>query len=233
MKVKSPSFASDFFPLNENDQYIYAHREGSVEGIVTITVKNVKQVAEGRQFNFLWQGEYNDRIQTNILSSKGILFCMNKHLVGEVPLKVIREFSPPLLMIPSELGKNISSSAIQSIYDYEGNLIDKERIEANISFVGFEDIAVEAGKFKCIHFFVRHNYRDAAENSKKMHIYNFWLAPGLGFVKFMHTFIPLQNLRYIRAGEKTIMNRYCGPFTEVFKLKKAVIAGKTWESDAE
>lgn len=226
LKSKNTYPISKYFPLNENDKYIYMHHEGIEDGIVTITVKNVNKVDKGKQFDFLWQGKYNDRIQTLILTSEGIIFHKNKHLAGEIPLKVIRTFSPPLLMIPSELKKKISLSTVQSIYDFEGNLLEKEKIEADISFVGSEDVSVEAGKFKCLYFFIRHNYKDALGNSKNMHTYNFWIAPNIGIVKFIHTFIPFVHMEYIRPEEKDIMNRYSSSFVAVYELKKAIIGTK-------
>lgn len=217
---------STYFPLNEDDKYTYIHYEGIEKGIVTKTVKNVRQRMGKKKFSFYWQGKYNDRVQTFLLTSQGMLLYMNKHLVGKVPLKVIRKYSPPLLMIPSQLKKNIFLSTIQSIYDYEGNIIDREKIEANISFVGAEDIIVEAGKFRCLHFFIRHNYKDHSGNSKHMHTYDFWIAPGAGVVKEVHTFIPFLYIKYISSEQKTINNRYSGSFVEVLELKKAIVGGK-------
>lgn len=217
----------EYFPLNENDIYTYQHHEGIEKGIVTIAVKNVRQIDSGKQFNFLWQGKYNERIQTFQSTPRGIVFYENRHLAGEPPLKVIRTFKPPLLMIPSQLKKNIFVSTIQTVYDYGGNLIDKENIEAEISFAGEEDVTVGAGEFRCLHFFIRHNYRDASGNSKHMHTYNFWIAPGVGIVKFIHAFIPFLYVKYINPADKTIMNRYSSSFVERFELVKAVIGGKT------
>lgn len=212
-----------YFPLNEGDRYIYRHREGPEEGIVTITVKNVKQLNSSKQFDFLFQGKYNDRIQTYRLTRTGLLFYRNKHLVGEVPMKVIREFFPPLLMLPYQLKKNIAFNAIEDVYDYDGKLIDKEKIEGGVSFVGFEEVNVEAGKFRCLHFFVRLNYEDYSGNSKHMHAYNFWVTPGLGYVKVSHAFVPFLYITYIKPEDKNIMNRYSEPFVETFELKAATI----------
>ena len=87
---------SKYFPLNTNDKYIYDHYEGGERGDVSITVKNVKQLGKEKYFNFFWQGKYNDRIQSVKLSPRGIIFCNNRHLVGQIPLKVIRKLTPPL-----------------------------------------------------------------------------------------------------------------------------------------
>lgn len=215
---------SGYFPLNENDKYIYTHREGAEEGVLSITVKNVKKTAKGKQFDFLWEGKYNDRLQTLLLTSRGIELCKNVHLVGQVPMKVIRIATPPLLMIPSNLKRNNVSFSMQPAYTYEGKLLYTEKVEVEISFVGIEEVTVEAGKFKCIHFFARHNYKDEVGNSKHMHTYDFWIAPNVGFVKFVHTFVPFMYIRYIKPNEKTIMNRYHCFFVEVIlELKKAII----------
>jgi hypothetical protein len=218
---------SEYFPLNENDKYIYNNLEGAEEGIVTITVKNIKESGKEKQFDWLWEGKYNDRLQTHKVTFRGIVFCKNKHLAGEVPMRVVRVLSPPILMFPSRLERNIRLSSVQSIYTYEGKFLDGERIEADISFVGFEDVAVEAGKFKCIHFFVRHNYKDSEGRSKHMHTYNFWIAKGVGIVKYIHTFTPFLYIRKIKPEEKTIMNRYGEGFIAFFELKKAIIGGKS------
>ncbi len=215
-----------YFPLNENDQYIFQHNEGPESDIVTITVKNVRHKISGTEFDFLFKGQYNDRVQASKLTARGLLFCKNKHLVGQVPLKVIREFSPPILLLPYSLAKNISFNSAECIYDYDGKLIGKEKIEAIASFVGFEEVEVGAGKFKCRHFFVKLNYEDKFGNSARMHAYNFWVVPGLGYVKVIHTYTPFTYFTYLKPEDKTIMNRYNSPFTELFELKKAVIAGK-------
>ena len=233
LKIETKTYPiSEYFPLNENDKYTYVHHEGIEEGIVTIIVKNVKQLKNTKQFNYLWQGKYNDRLQTFRLTSKGMILCDNKHLAGEIPMKVVRTFSPPLLMIPSRLKRNISLSAIQLIYDYEENLIDKEKIEAEISFIGTEHVTVEAGAFKCLHFFVRHNYRDTSGNTRHMHTYNFWIAHKIGIVKFIHTFIPFLYVEHIKPEQKTIMNRYARPFIATFELKRAVIGEEIIGFDA-
>ena len=227
--TKTNNTLKPYFPLNENDQYVYQHEEGPESSIVTITVKNVKHISDGTEFDFLFQGQYNDRIQTSRLTAKGLLFCRNKHLVGQVPMKVIREFSPPILLLPYKLEKSIAFESSENVYDYDGKLIDKEKIEAIVSFVGFEEVNVEAGRFKCRHFFVKLNYEDQLGNSTRMHAYNFWVVPGLGYVKVVHTYTPFASFayfNYIKPEDKTIMNRYNSPFTELLELKKAVIAGK-------
>ncbi|MCK9603503.1 MAG: hypothetical protein M0R66_04010 [Candidatus Omnitrophica bacterium] len=217
---------SEYFPLNENDKYTYNHHEGGEERIVTITVKDVQKTNEGKQFNFLWEGKYNDRIQALSLSARGIFLRRNEHLVGEFPMRSIRTCVPPMVMIPPKL-ENITLAPINYwTYDLKGDLREKEKIEESISFAGFEDVNVEAGKFKCIHFFERHNYKDELNNSKHMHIYDFWIAPNVGIVKFVHAFIPFMYMRYISPDKKTIMNRYSGFFVEIFELKKADIGGK-------
>jgi len=215
-----------YFPLNENDQYTYQHNEGPESDIVTITIKNVKRIGNEAEFEFLFQGQYNDRVQTSRLTPQGLFFCRNKHLVGQVPQKVIREFSPPILLLPYKLDKNIFFNTAENIYDYDGKLIDKEKIEAIVSFVGFEEVKVEAGRFKCRHFFVKLNYEDKFGNSVRMHAYNFWVVPGIGYVKVIHTYTPFVYLTYIKPEDKTLMNRYNSPFTELLELKKAVIGGK-------
>jgi len=222
LKLKNSYSINEYFPLNEGDKYIYSHHEGAERDVVTITVKNVRQTDEGKQFSLLFQGKYNDRIQTWILTSEGMKLCRNKHLVGKVPLKTIREFLPPLLMIPSRLKKSIFLSTIQSIFDYKGNLIEKENIEAEISFVGIEDVVVEAGEFKCIHFFIKNIYKNETGKSKLMHIYNFWIAPGVGYVKTIHAFVPFVYAEYVSPQKKDIMNRYNSSFVEVLELKEAV-----------
>jgi hypothetical protein len=215
-----------YFPLNENDTYTYDHREDVESDTVKIIVEGVKQTSEGKRFTFLWKGKYNDRKQLNILTSRGIIFYQNEHLVGQAPLRVIRMMTPPLLMIPSELRKSIFTSTIQNIYDVNGKYIDKEKIEAEINFVGFEEVKTGAGNFKCIHFFIRHNYKDPSGKSIHMHTYNFWIARDIGIVKLIHTFTPFLYNNFFRPEDKTIMNRYGEPFTAYFELKKAVIGGK-------
>ncbi len=215
-----------YFPLNENDTYIYEHREGIETDTVKIIVGDVKQTSAGKQFTFLWKGKYNDRKQLNMLTSKGIIFYKNEHLVGEVPLKVIRILEPPLLMIPSKLKKSIFISTIQNIYDVNGKYIDKEKIDAEINFVGIEDISTGAGNFKCIHFFIKHNYKDSSGKSIHMHTYNFWIAPDIGIVKLIHTFTPFLYSNFFKPEDKTIMNRYSESFAAYFELKKAVINGR-------
>lgn len=217
---------SEYFPLHENDKYIYTHQEGIEQGIVTISVKEIKQIGKTKEFSWLWQGKYNDRLQMLKLTPKGIVLCKNIHLAGEVPMKVTRILSPPILMIPAQLGKNILFNSLQSIYTNEGKFLEAEKIEADISFVGNEEVSVEAGKFRCIHFFVRHNYKDAVGNSKQMHTYNFWITKGVGIVKFIHTFTPFLCVKKIKPEEKTIMNRYDGGFKAFFELKRTIIGGK-------
>jgi hypothetical protein len=222
---------SRYFPLNTNDKYIYDHYEGDERDIVSITVKNVKKAGREKSFQFFWQGRYNDRIQSLKLSPQGITFYSNRHLVGQPPLKVIRKLSPPLLMIPARLSRLMTTSAVQSIQGLNGKLIGKENIRANISFIGYEDIKVKAGNFRCIHFSVTHTYKDSSKNSIQMHTYNFWIAPGVGIVKFIHAFIPFIYVKYIPPGEKNIMNRYSGPFEAIFDLREALIKGKTIAND--
>jgi len=218
---------SGFFPLNTNDRYIYDHYEGAEKGMVSITVKNVKNAGKEKFFNFFWQGRYNDRIQSLKLSPQGIILYSNRHLVGQIPLKVIRKLSPPLLMIPSRLSRFVTSSSVQSICDLDRRSIGEEKINADIHFLGFEDINVKAGNFRCIHFSITHTYKDGSQNSIQMHTYNFWIAPGVGIVKFIHAFTPFIYVKYIPPGEKDIMNRYSGPFVEIFDLREALIKGKT------
>lgn len=217
----------EYFPLNESDKYTYIHHEGAEAGEVTITIKNVIQRKSTKQFDFLWGGKYNDRVQTDMLvEGEGLKHCLNKHLVGKVPLKVVRRISPPLVMIPAQLKTNMRGFCEQDIFDYDGKLLAKETIEANVSFMGFEEVKTNAGNFNCLHFFVTHNYRDASGLSFQMHTYNFWIAKGVGLVKQIHTFIPLVFIDFIAPEDKTIMNRYNTSFCEIFELKKAVIAGK-------
>ena len=222
---------SRYFPLNTNDKYTYDHYEGNEKDIVSITVKNVKKAGREKFFEFFWQGRYNDRIQSLKLSPQGIIFYSNRHLVGQVPLKVIRKFSPPLVMIPSRLSRFMITSTVQSIRGLGGKLIGKENIRSNISFLGYEDIKVKAGNFRCIHFSVTHTYKDGFQNSLQMHTYNFWIAPGVGLVKFIHAFIPFIYVKYIPPDQKDIMNRYSGPFVEIFDLREALIKGKTIASN--
>ncbi len=218
---------SKYFPLNENDTYIYNHRDGTAEELLTITVKNVKSLADGRQFDFLWQSKLCNRSQTLKLSPGGLELCEDRFLAGTVPMKSVRIPSPPLLMIPSILKKGISLSSIQPVYTFEGKLLYTEEVEEGLSFVGTEEITVEAGKFRCLHFFTRHNYKDESGNSKHAHTYDFWIAPGIGLVKFVHSFVPFMYLRYVGPGEKGVMNRYDYFFVEVLELKNAKIGSTT------
>lgn len=208
------------FPLNVGDKYTYIHHEDSEKNTVTITVTSVKAAGSGKQFDFLWQGKFNDRIMTNTLTREGIMFNSNRQLTGEVPHKVVRVFSPALLMLPS-YRSGAEAVSVQSIYDYEGNLLGKERVEAVISYIGSEKLHVQAGDFPCEHFFIRNTYKDDAGLSKHMHTYDFWVAEGAGFVKMIHAFVPLANFEYNRPEEKTLMNRYRGTFIEVFELEQA------------
>jgi len=59
-----------------------------------------------------------------------------------------------------------------------------------------------------------------------MHIYNFWIAPNVGIVKFIHTFIQFKYIQYLAPEAVNLMNRYNGTFVEIFDLKKAIIDGK-------
>jgi len=217
---------SEYFPIAENNLYVFVHKEGKDVGLVNITVKNVKKNKQGLSFDFYWQGKYNDRIQKLLLSSAGIFLDENKHLVGEVPLKVIRRYSRPILMIPSGMEKSIYYRNAQLIYNYDHTLIAKEDIEGHASFVGVEKISTPAGVFTCRHYFLAHIYKDASGNSMLMHVYNFWLAKGVGHVKMSHIFTHLDYYQSVETGEKTIMNRYSAPFVEMLELKKAVIQGK-------
>lgn len=61
---------SRYSPLNEVDRYVYFHYEDSDEDLVTITVKNVRNIGQIKQFDFLWQGKYNDRMQTSKFTSE-------------------------------------------------------------------------------------------------------------------------------------------------------------------
>ncbi len=217
---------SGFFPLNTNDCYIYDHYEGVEKGVASITVKNVRKEGKEKFFNFFWQGNYNDRIQYLKLSAAGLILLSNRHLVGRAPLRVIRKFSPPLLMIPSRLNKCKSVYTAQLIYDWDAKLIGREDINANIRFVGTENVSVGAGSFRCLHFRSIHNYTDSSKNSIQMHTYDFWLAYGVGVVKFIHTFVPFIYIEHIPLEQKNIMNRYSDSFAEVFELKEASIKGK-------
>ncbi len=212
-----------YFPLNEGDKYVYLYHEDAESDIVSITVQNVFDGNLGRQFDFLWRGKYHDRLMTNVRTPAGILFFQNQQLTGQVPHKVIRRFSPPLLMLPSQMNPNQFSFSVQSIYDYQGNLLDKEAVEAGITYLGKEMVQSAAGDFLCLHFFVRHTYRDLKGVSKHMHTYDFWIAQGVGFVKMVHTFIPFTHIEYRKPEEKTLMNRYRGSFVEVLELKEAMI----------
>lgn len=216
----------NYFPLNENDIYIFSLREGSEVNSITITVKNVKQMGKTKEFEFLWSGKYNDRAQLFRSTPDGIVFLENKHLVGEPPLKSIRTHSPPLMMIPYRLKRNVLLSSVLSTRDYKGHLLEQHKIEAEIAFLGLEEVSVEAGRIKCHHFFVHHNYKDMKGKSQFMHTYNFWVAPGIGFVKFIHTFIPFHQTNYINPADKNIMNRYENPFVSLYELKEAIIGGK-------
>lgn len=227
LKIRNVYIISQYFPLNENDKYTYIHHEGIERGITTITVKNIRKTIEGKQFDWLWEGKYNDRIQTHLLTSKGMIFCRNEHLVGGEPLRSVRICNPPLVMIPSQLKKNSSFFTLFLTYSLKGKLLNKENIEANISFIGKEDIKIKAGEFKCLHFFISHDYKDILSgNSIHRHTYDLWIAPGVGIVKFIHTFVPFIYVRYFRPEEKTIMNRYNSSFVEYFELKNAIIGGK-------
>lgn len=217
----------EYFPLNENDKYIYIHHEGVEVGEVTITVKNVIRKKRTKQFDFFWGGKYNDRVQTHMLvQGEGIKFCLNKHLVGKPPLKVVRRISPPLVMIPAKLGKKMPGFCEQDIFDYDGRFLAKETIEASSSFMGTEEVKAEAGSFNCLHFFVTLNFRDASGLNFQMHTYNFWIAKGVGIVKEIHTFVPFIYYDSYAPKDKTIMNRYNMAFCEILELKNAVIAGK-------
>lgn len=216
-----------YFPLNGNDKYVYSHQEGPEDMLLTITVKNVKQISNRiKQFEFLWSGKYNDRIQIFRESPDGISLCENKHLVGEPPLKTIRTLSSPLIMLPYAFRNSKFANTTMSTFDNQGNLVEWDKIESEISFVGHEEVTVEAGKFKCSHFFVRHDYKDKNGNSRQMHTYNFWVAPGLGFIKFMHIFVPFRKTNYVEPAQKNIMNRYSNPFVSLYELKEATISGK-------
>jgi len=215
-----------FFPLETGDKYIYDHSEGGERDTVSVTVKNVQSRRGEKTFNFFWQGKYNDRIQSLKLSKEGLIILANRHLVGQVPLKVIRTFLPPVVMIPSCTKRFMKFRTVQPIYDLDGKLIERENISGEICFVGVEHVNLPAGDFRCLHFFSRHNYKDRKRNSIHMHTYNFWVAPGIGIVKAIHSFVPFVYINYIGPGQKTIMNRYSGFFFEVMELKKAYIGGK-------
>jgi len=101
----------------------------------------------------------------------------------------------------------------------------REEIEVLVSFVGKEDVNVEAGKFKCLHFFSRHNYKDALDNSIYMHTYDFWIAKGIGIIKMIHTFVPFQHIEYFKPEERPF-SRYSTIFSGVFELKDAFINGR-------
>ncbi len=216
-----------YFPVQENNEYVYNRKEGSDNDVITIKIKNVESGYRRKHFYFYWEGsKYNARIQEYILDTRGLFFCQNKHLTGEVPLKVIRELSPPLLMLPSRLIRSTTLASMQTISDYDGNLIAKEKIQAEVSFLGSEKVSVEAGNFQCLNFSVRHNYKNKEGNSIHMHTYNYWIADGVGIVKFVHTFIPFHYERYIKPEDKTLMNRYSGFFVEAYELKKANVGGR-------
>lgn len=215
-----------YFPLNENDKYIYNYHEGIVESVLNLEVKNVKELDNGKQFNFYWHGKDNNRMQTFFLTSRGLLFYRNEHLEGDPPLRAIRIYSPPVVMMPSNLQRQSFLTTEQLIYDCEvkGKLIGKEKIEALVSFVGKEEVSVRAGKFKCLHFFIRHNYKDALGNSIQMHTYDFWIAEGIGIIKMIHAFIPFRNIEYFKPEERPF-SRYTTIFSEVSELKEAIIKG--------
>ncbi len=217
---------SDYLPLNEGDVYLYAHHEGAESGDVTIRVANVEKRTEGKMFDLVWSGKYSDRVITNLLTDRGDFLVKNRHLVGEVPLKVIRKLNPPIVMIPGFFSKSFSMDTVSESRDYGGNLVEVEKIAMQTSFIGAEEIVVPAGKLKTLHFFVRHTYKDKDGNSKQMHTYDFWISSGVGIVKQIHTFTPFWYWNYIRPEDKTIMNRYSTSFVEVLELKNARIAGK-------
>ena len=129
-------------------------------------------------------------------------------------------------MIPAQLKRSITTSAVQSIHSLDGKLIGEEYITANIHFIGVEDVSVEAGRFACLHFSITHNYKDSSQRSIQKHTYEFWIAQGIGIVKFIHTFVPFIYIRHIGPEEKNIMNRYGDSFEEIFELKEARIKGK-------
>jgi len=129
-------------------------------------------------------------------------------------------------MIPSRLNRCRDIYTAQLIYDLDARLIGREDINANICFVGIENVSVGAGNFSCLHFRAIHNYKDSFQNSIQMHTYNFWVAHGVGIVKFIHTFVPFIYIEYIPPGQKNIMNRYSGSFVERFELKEALIKDK-------
>ncbi len=216
-----------YFPLNENDKYVYSHQEGAENDLMTITVQNVRKIDQITRFEFIWSGKYNDRIQELVSAENGIMLCVNKHLIGEVPLKTVRRLLSPLMMLPYRLSrKTVFSTSVMETNDYNGNFVERDNITDEVSFVGKEEVLVEAGKFKCYHFFVRHNYKDDSGNSRQMHTYNFWVAPGVGIVKFIHIFVPFHQVKYVSPEEKNIMNRYSNPFVSLYELKEAFIAGK-------
>ncbi len=231
IKVDYP--VEDYFPINENNQYSYNYRVDDIETTVTMDVDGVRQTAGAKQFSFSWKGKYNDRIQTFALSPKGLFLVKNQHLRGEFPMKSTRILSPPLLMIPARLKRNILISSFQAIYDDRGNFRYDEKIEGDVSFLGPEDIDVPAGRFKCLHFCIRHNYRDGSGNSTQMHTYNIWISRNAGIVKFIHTFAPFVHMEYIKPEEKHLMNRYNTSIYEVYELREAMVNGIKVRNNAQ
>jgi len=217
---------SEYLPLHENDVSVYLHHEGVEKGIVKITVKNVQPGPHGTKFDFFWEGKYSDRITTCLLTREGLKLVENKHLVGQVPLKVVRKYSPATMMIPAHFNKTAFSITNHLIYDYDSRFLDQEQIESLVSFVGKEKVTLIAGNFECLHFFIRHLYKNKNGESIHMHTYDFWIAPGAGVVKQIHTFIPFVYIQYISPEDKTINNRYNASFVEVLELIKANIGGK-------
>ncbi len=220
-KINDAYQVEEYFPLNNDDVYVYSQHEGPESGEVIVRVENVRKTVQGKEFDFVWSGQYNDRVMSLLLNSRGISFRENS-----IPSKVKRTFSPGFpVMIPGTLQKNAHyGDVIERVEDANGNLLKVEKRETGISFVGVEKIKVPAGTFQCLHFFTAVTNKDAEGNSDYRHTYDFWVAKHIGVVKQVHCFTRFKDFRYIKPEEKVLKNRYQDSFVEILELKHASIA---------
>ena len=208
---------SKYFPIRIGNEWSYATSEttqGKSSERIMHSVIRTKDLLNGKDV-YLFERDF-DRTP---------IFYYSLGKDGIYSHKVVRDegsivFSPAAIVFPNnlQLNQEFEDSRTFVVYDINGNVVDGGMATAKITFIGFEDITVPAGKFEdCL--VISSLFILKAERSSTIVSTTTWLAQDVGKVK-----------------EKDELTEYNETVSEMYteiELKGALIEGKNIGEFAE
>jgi hypothetical protein len=188
---------AEYFPLNQGDEWTYSVTVTLNEGTPLNTVSN--WVINGTE---LINGVETIRMDTMPFSmtNTGLRYVMDseglkmyKRYFGEAGL--IYAFDPPYLALPAQfdVGESYETPYLFSLHSIDdGTLMDTVTGSVTHSLDLVEDVTVLGGTFKdCLKNSISASWQSSAGVTSSLEE-TYWLARGLGWIKFSST----QNTQY-------------------------------------